>query len=83
MELLVSLRWPNGVECPRCGSKRVIRIKPRPWNWVCKSGAQWLDKSTGKVSECPKKTGYRFSLWSGRYSRTPTTRCRFGSRSST
>jgi len=61
MELLVSLRWPHGVECPRCGSKRVIRIKHRPWNWVCKSGAQTLDKETGHISECAKKTGYRFS----------------------
>jgi DNA-directed RNA polymerase subunit RPC12/RpoP len=61
LELLVSLRWPKGVECPRCGSKRVIRVTHRAWNFVCKSGAQVLDKSTGKVSECPKKTGYRFS----------------------
>ena len=65
LELLVSLRWPNGVECPRCGNRRVIRIKHRAWNWVCKSGAQSLDKSTGKVSECPKKTGYRFSALVG------------------
>ncbi len=61
MELLVSLRWPHGVECPRCGSRRAIRIKHRPWNWVCKSGAQAIDRVTGKIDECPKKTGYRFS----------------------
>lgn len=61
MELLVAMRWPFGVECPRCGNKRMIRTKHRPWNWVCKSGAQVLDKRTGKISECTKKTGYRFS----------------------
>ena len=61
MELLVSLRWLHGVECPRCGSRKVIRIKHRPWNWVCKSGAQFMDRRTGKIDECSKKTGYRFS----------------------
>ncbi len=61
LALLVSLRWRSGVECPRCGSKRVIRIKHRAWNWVCKSGAQSLDRATGQIIECPKKTGYRFS----------------------
>ena len=65
LELLISLRWPDGVECPRCGNKRIIRLKARPFNWVCKSGAQVIDKSTGKVSECPKKTGYRFSALVG------------------
>src|SRR6202011_5214068 len=61
MELLVSLRWPRGVECARCGSRKVIRIKHRPWNWVCKSGAQIMDRRTDKIDECSKKTGYRFS----------------------
>jgi transposase-like protein len=61
MELLVGFRWPRGVECPRCGSRKVIRIKHRPWNWVCKSGAQVMDRRTGKIDECSKKTGYRFS----------------------
>jgi hypothetical protein len=60
MALLVGLRWPNGVECPRCGNRRVTKVG-RPWNWVCKSGAQVLDRETGTIDECPKKTGYRFS----------------------
>ena len=60
MALLIGLRWPRGVECPRCGNRRVVKVG-RPWNWVCKSGAQVIDRETGKISECPKKSGYRFS----------------------
>jgi transposase-like protein len=26
---LEELRWPEGVECPRCGSKKMSRIKER------------------------------------------------------
>ena len=29
-ELLVSLRWPNGVACPRCGSLSVSELRKRP-----------------------------------------------------
>lgn len=60
MALLVSLRWPNGVRCPRCGNDKVFKIKHRAWNWVCKSGAETVDKQTGEVKVC-KKQGYRFS----------------------
>jgi len=42
---LVSVRWPDGVRCPRCESPKVYKVG-RPWNWVCK--------------QCTKK-GYRFS----------------------
>jgi transposase-like protein len=27
--LLEELRWPNGIECPRCGSQKISRIKER------------------------------------------------------
>src|SRR2546428_1269726 len=42
---LVSVRWPNGVRCPRCDSAKVHKVA-RPWNWQCK--------------QCTKQ-GYRFS----------------------
>ena len=29
-ELLVDLRWPNGVACPRCGSLSVSELRKRP-----------------------------------------------------
>jgi transposase-like protein len=42
---LVSVRWPEGVRCPRCSSDKVHKVA-RPWNWQCK--------------QCAKQ-GYRFS----------------------
>ncbi len=60
MALLVNLRWPDGVRCPRCGTDKVFKIKHRAWNWVCKSGAETIDKQTGEVKIC-KRQGYRFS----------------------
>jgi transposase-like protein len=64
MALLVNLRWPDGVRCPRCGSEKVFAVKHRAWNWVCKSGAETIDKQTGEVKIC-KKQGYRFSALVG------------------
>src|SRR5882724_12050146 len=59
-------RWPNGVTCPRCGAKeKVYALAARPWHWVCKSGAETLDKETGELKTCHKRNGYRFSLISG------------------
>jgi transposase-like protein len=64
MALLVNLRWPDGVSCPRCGNTKVFAVKHRAWNWVCKSGAETIDKQTGEVKIC-KKQGYRFSALVG------------------
>jgi transposase-like protein len=64
MALLVNLRWPDGVRCPRCGNEKVFAVKHRAWNWVCKSGAETIDKQTGEVKIC-KKQGYRFSALVG------------------
>jgi transposase-like protein len=64
MALLVNLRWPDGVRCPRCGNEKVFAVKHRAWNWVCKSGAETIDKQTGEVKTC-KKQGYRFSALVG------------------
>jgi hypothetical protein len=59
---LMAQRWPTGVECPRCGSRKVFASKARPFNWVCKSGAQSFDKMTGEILTCAKNGGYRFSV---------------------
>ncbi len=61
-KLLVEMRWPHGIECPRCGSRKIITLKARPYHWVCKSGAQVLDKQTGEILTCAKNGGYRFSV---------------------
>jgi hypothetical protein len=47
---LVTHRWPGGVECPRCGNKKVYELKKRPFHWQCHG--------------CAKK-GYRFSVITG------------------
>ena len=54
-------RWPDGViKCPRCAGK-AFKVTSRPFHYVCKSGAESLDKRTGEVSVCGKN-GYRFSV---------------------
>jgi transposase-like protein len=32
---LIEMRWPNGVECPRCGSREVTRLSTRK-KWQCR-----------------------------------------------
>ena len=64
MALLVGLRWPDGVRCPRCGNAKVFKVKHRPWSWVCKSGKESVNEQTGEVRVC-KKNGYRFSALVG------------------
>jgi len=49
-DFLVKHRWPDGVECPRCGNKKVYTLKHKPYHWQC--------------HQCAKK-GYRFSVISG------------------
>lgn len=61
LELLVSLRWPDGVRCPRCNNEKVFKVRNRAWNWVCKSGKETANQETGEVWICHKKNGYRFS----------------------
>jgi transposase-like protein len=61
MELLVAMRWPEGVRCPRCANDKVFKIRHRNWNWVCKSGAETVNTDTGEIWICNKKNGYRFS----------------------
>jgi len=48
---LVSMRWPDGVRCPRCKSAaRIYALKARPFHWVC------CNKG------CGGRRGYRFSV---------------------
>ncbi len=44
-----NIRWPNGVQCPRCQNPNVRPVK-RAWSWQCRA--------------C-NKNGYRFSLTTG------------------
>jgi len=55
-------RWPDGViKCPRCGSK-AYRLPSKPFYYLCKSGAEVVDKETGETTICHKRNGYRFSV---------------------
>jgi hypothetical protein len=48
---IVSMRWPNGVRCPRCQrSEKIYALKARPFHWVCCN------------PDCGKRAGYRFSV---------------------
>ena len=62
---LAKMRWAGGVRCPRCkASEKVYALPARPYHWVCKSGAETVDKHTGEVGVCHKRNGYRFSVTS-------------------
>ena len=47
---LETLRWPNGVACPRCGDMDVTRIKWRS-QWDCQGCGYHLS-----VSDLPPRT---------------------------
>src|SRR5580700_2202563 len=51
-EYLVARRWPNGVECPRCGSKDVLFLeKYNRWHCRAKHDAPQFTLKTGTVME--------------------------------
>ena len=45
---LEELRWPNGAECPRCGSKDVVGVKDRP-TYVCRSCRYHFSVTAGTI----------------------------------
>jgi hypothetical protein len=48
---LVSMRWPDGVRCPRCNrQEKVYALKARPYHWTCCN------------PDCGGRKGYRFSV---------------------
>jgi len=51
-EYLVARRWPNGVECPRCGSKNVLLLeKYNRWHCREKHDAPQFTLKTGTIME--------------------------------
>ena len=51
-EYMVEQRWPNGVECPRCGSKDVLFLeKYNRWHCRAKHAAPQFTLKTGTVME--------------------------------
>src|ERR1700678_4350291 len=57
---LVARRWPEGVQCPRCGNPAVYDLKSKKWHWQC--------------AKCAPggSTGYRFSHTVGTIFENPT-----------
>lgn len=50
-QFLVTMRWPDGVSCPRCcETEKVYALKARPFHWIC------------KAKDCGGRNGYRFSV---------------------
>ena len=51
-EYLVARRWPNGVECPRCGSKNVTFLeKYNRWQCGARHDARQFTAKTGTIFE--------------------------------
>jgi transposase-like protein len=50
LSYLVSMRWPDGVYCPRCGTSEKVYKLAKPFKWQCKACA---------------KNGYKFSPLTG------------------
>src|SRR6266513_687308 len=51
-EYLVARRWPNGVTCPRCGSKDVLFLeKYNRWHCRAKHAAPQFTLKTGTIME--------------------------------
>ena len=56
---LRDVRWPNGVQCPRCGNVGVYELKARPFHWQCQA------PKCGNPPDGRKNRGYRFSVTTG------------------
>ena len=59
---LASLRWPDGVRCPRCDSPKVHKIG-RPWTWQCKVCSKSGYKFTPLVGTIFENTNYPLRTW--------------------
>src|SRR3989442_15989165 len=59
---LVSMRWPNGVTCPRCGNEKVHKLT-RPWTWQCKKCAPQGYRFSPLVGTIFENTNYGLRTW--------------------
>lgn len=59
---LASIRWPDGVTCPRCDSPKVHKIN-RPWTWQCKQCTKSGYKFTPLVGTIFENTNYPLVTW--------------------
>jgi transposase-like protein len=52
-QFLKDRRWPDGVECPRCGKSETVYKIAQPWKWECSN------------KTCRSGNAYRFSVLVG------------------
>jgi transposase-like protein len=50
-EFMTGLRWPNGVECPRCGSKEIGKFVETRRVWNCKGCKKQFSAKVGTIFE--------------------------------
>ena len=54
-------RWPDGVNCPKCGSPKLSVLHSRPFHWLCKfCGNYRFSVISGTIFENTKKP---LKLW--------------------
>ena len=52
LAFMANLRWPNGIECPACGSKEILYISTRRlWECKCKHAKRQFSVKVGTVFE--------------------------------
>ncbi len=52
IKVLRKLRWPNGIKCPRCGSKQVVKFSPHRkvmHKYLCKHCRRIFNDLTGTI----------------------------------
>jgi len=58
---LMERRWPNGVQCPRCGNPAVYKLNTRPFHWLCKPCKNYrFSVISGTIFE---NTNYKLLVW--------------------
>ena len=63
-DYLVKLRWPKGVQCPRCENPKVYRLgKSAGWRWVCKVCQKNGYRFTPLVGTIFENTNYPLRTW--------------------
>jgi transposase-like protein len=50
-EFMSTMRWPNGVECPRCGSKEIGKLIESRRVWTCKGCKKQFSAKVGTIFE--------------------------------
>jgi transposase-like protein len=50
-EFMSAMRWPNGVECPRCGSKEIGKFVETRRVWNCKGCKKQFSAKVGTIFE--------------------------------